>query len=335
MLRLLSRPVRLSIDRVSLKLRVQSRQRTDSEALAMAAAVRLGAVVDALQERVAEKAARTSGTAASLGTSLLQGLVRRVAQASRANRASHWHSTAGTIPPAVPCVPRLLVLEDVHICAWHDCEEAVGGDGIDGESVSPSSTGKASNHDRPARACRGQGSAGSRQQSRSWSASDARLRWTAGVHLGLLRVRTATATWQTGQSAESDDLIHKVVELRSFGIYCEPCGPDGLPGMPQDGEAAVGAAAASGAGVTATGAGSSASAGASNTSLPDPTALLQRAQAQALEGATVGGLLGLRLPQAELQHQWWLESAPDAAQPSGLRGGAHRWLLAPLTMCLR
>ena len=54
LLRLLSRPIRVVVERVVLKLRLQSDPISDDEALALAAVERLTAVVDALQEQAAK-----------------------------------------------------------------------------------------------------------------------------------------------------------------------------------------------------------------------------------------------------------------------------------------
>ena len=78
LLRLLSRPVRVSVKGVVLKLQLQG-VRTESEALAIAAFTRLSEVVDELNERLAKKAADSKAT--GFGSSLLLRLARRIVQA--------------------------------------------------------------------------------------------------------------------------------------------------------------------------------------------------------------------------------------------------------------
>lgn len=96
LLQLLSRPVRVVVEHVVLKLRIQSDLVSDNEALATTAVSKLTAVVDALQERATGSAASRSKAGRGFGSGLLRQLAARVM----------WNVE--------------LKLADVHVCVWDD-----------------------------------------------------------------------------------------------------------------------------------------------------------------------------------------------------------------------
>lgn len=116
LLRLLSRPVRVVVEGVVLKLKLHSEPLSDNEALALAAVARLTDVVGILQDKVAERAAEKAkgkagaGAGGGFGGGLLNRLLARVLQNLE------------------------LKVADVQVCVWDDISPTVHHCGGSGDS---------------------------------------------------------------------------------------------------------------------------------------------------------------------------------------------------------